>query len=178
MLVALRRVMRAVDIHSRRLVQSHGLTGPQAIVLKELVRAGSLSSGELAKRVSLGHGTVTEIVKRLESRRLLKREQSAADRRRVNVSPTPAGREWIAGSPPLLQETFSQRFAALKDWEQNLLLSSVQRVAELMDAETIDAAPVLSSGSLDATAQAVNALETPEADADADADAGRQPAPG
>jgi DNA-binding MarR family transcriptional regulator len=162
MLVALRRVMRAVDIHSRRLVQSHGLTGPQAVVLKEVVRAATLTSGELAKRVNLGQGTVTEIVKRLESRQLLKREQSDSDRRRVNVSPTQAGCDVIAESPPLLQETFAQRFSALKDWEQNLLLSSVQRVAELMDAEQIDAAPMLSSGSIGATAQAVSAVVAPE----------------
>jgi len=162
MLIALRRVMRAVDIHSRRLVQSHGLTGPQAVVLKEVVRAATLTSGELAKRVNLGQGTVTEIVKRLESRQLLTREQSAADRRRVYVSPTQAGCAMIAESPPLLQETFARRFSALKDWEQNLLLSSVQRVAELMDAEQIDAAPMLSSGSIDATPQAVSAVVAPE----------------
>lgn len=164
MLVALRRVMRAVDIHSRRLVQSHGLTGPQAVVLKELVRSSTLTSGELAKRVSLGQGTVSEIVKRLESRELVKREPSATDRRRVHVSPTQAGCDVIAQSPPLLQETFRARFSALKDWEQNLILSSVQRVAELMDAEEIDAAPMLSSGSIEATPQAVSAVVAPDLD--------------
>ena len=45
-LSALRRVMRAVDLHSRQLVQSHGLTGPQALVLKA-VRNRSLSAGAL-----------------------------------------------------------------------------------------------------------------------------------
>ncbi len=157
MLIALRRVMRAVDLHSRRLVQSHGLTGPQAMLLKEVDRAGTITAGELAKRVSLSQATVTDIVKRLESRQLLRREQSETDRRRVYVRSTDAGRDVVAGSPPLLQETFGVRFNALKDWEQNLLLSSVQRVAELMDAEMLDAAPLLSSGSATATPQAVSA---------------------
>lgn len=150
--------MRAVDLHSRRLVQSHGLTGPQAMLLKEVDRAGTITAGELAKRVSLSQATVTDIVKRLESRQLLKREQSETDRRRVYVRSTDAGRDVVGGSPPLLQETFSVRFNALKDWEQNLLLSSVQRVAELMDAELLDAAPLLSSGSATATPQAVGAV--------------------
>ena len=61
MLVALRRVMRAVDLHSRSLVQSHGLTGPQAMLLKEADRASSITAGELAKRVSLSQATVTDI---------------------------------------------------------------------------------------------------------------------
>lgn len=161
MLIALRRVMRAVDLHSRRLVQSHGLTGPQALVLKEVTRAGSLSAGDLARRVSLSQATVTDIVKRLESRRLLTRRQAESDRRRVYVQATEAGHAVVAASPPLLQETFSERFNALKDWERNLLLSSVQRVAELMDAGRLDAAPLLSSGSVAASAEAISEVVGP-----------------
>jgi DNA-binding MarR family transcriptional regulator len=164
MLIALRRVMRAVDLHSRWLVQNHGLTGPQAVVLKEVVRAHRLTAGELAKRVNLSQATVTDIVKRLELRQLLQRQQDEKDRRRVYVQVTDAGGELVAASPPLLQEIFCERFHALKDWEQSLLLSSVQRVAELMDAESLDAAPLLSSGAVSATAQAVREVVAPPAE--------------
>ena len=44
-IVALRRVIRAVDLHSRTLVASHGLTGPQALILKAL-QTGSLPAGQ------------------------------------------------------------------------------------------------------------------------------------
>lgn len=148
MLIALRRVMRAVDLHSRKLMQSHGMTGPQALVLQEVVRGKCLSAGELANRVSLSQATVTDIVTRLEQRGLLLRERSGEDRRRVLIRVTPAGDETIASAPPLLQETFVRRFADLKGWEQLLLLSSLQRIAELMDAQQLDAAPLLTSGSV------------------------------
>lgn len=165
MLIALRRVIRAVDLHSRQLVQSHGLTGPQAMVLKEVHNAAStLTAGELARRVSLSQATVTDIVKRLEGRDLLRRERDSKDRRRVYICVTDAGREVVNASPPLLQETFSKRFNSLKDWEQHLLLSSVQRVAELMDAERLDASPLLSSGAVSATAQAVSQVVAPVGD--------------
>lgn len=149
MLVALRRVMRAVDLHSRRLMQSHGLTGPQALVLQEAVKGVSISAGELAVRVSLSQATVTDILNRLEQRGLLARERSERDRRKVMVRPTPAGGEVIAAAPPLLQETFVRRFGDLKSWEQMLLLSSLQRIAELMDAEQLDAAPLLTGGAVE-----------------------------
>lgn len=148
MLIALRRVMRAVDLHSRKLMQSHGLTGPQALVLQETVKGAGISAGELANRVSLSQATVTDILTRLEQRGLLSRQRSCEDRRKVLIQPTAAGREVIATAPPLLQETFVRRFADLRPWEQMLLLSSLQRIAELMDAEGLDAAPLLSSGSL------------------------------
>jgi hypothetical protein len=53
-------------------------------------------------------------------------------------------------SPPLLQERFVRRFAALPDWEQTLLLSSLQRIAELMDAGDLDAAPMWSGQPINA----------------------------
>ena len=151
-IVALRRVIRAVDLHSRTLVESHGLTGPQALILKAL-QHGSLSAGELANRISLSHGTVTDILNRLEQRALIKRIRDTEDRRRVMVETTPDGRILLERSPPLLQESFVERFNNLQKWEQTQLLASLQRIAAMMDAEDIDAAPVLSSGVIAAADQ-------------------------
>lgn len=145
MLVALRRVIRAVDLHSRRLVHSHGLTGPQAVIIGEVIGSQGLTAGELARRVNLSQATVTDIVKRLEMRGLLCRSRDERDRRRVFVSTTEAGQKIHANAPPLLQETFVERFESLPDWEQSLLLSAIQRIAALMDAEGLDAAALLSS---------------------------------
>jgi DNA-binding MarR family transcriptional regulator len=161
-IVALRRVIRAVDLHSRTLVESHGLTGPQALILKAL-QNGSLAAGELAARVNLSQGTVTDILNRLEQRGRIKRIRDTADRRRVLVEATEAGLAVLDKSPPLLQERFALRFNSLQDWEQSQLLSSLQRIAGMMDAEDIDAAPVLSSGSVRASAKAVEEVLEPEA---------------
>jgi len=160
-IAALRRVIRAVDLHSRTLVESHGLTGPQALILKAL-QGGSISAGELATRVSLSQGTVTDILNRIEQRGLVKRLRGTQDRRRVLVVATDAGLALLEQSPPLLQECFAQRFNNLQDWEQTQLLASLQRIAAMMDAEDIDAAPVLSSGSVRATAKAVEKVLEPE----------------
>lgn len=160
-IIALRRVIRAVDLHSRNLVESHGLTGPQALILKAL-QNGSLTAGELASRVSLSQATVTDILNRLEQRGRISRIRDHTDRRRVRVEATASGLAVLEKSPPLLQERFAQRFSQLQAWEQNLLLSSLQRIAEMMDAEDIDAAPVLSSGSVRATEKAVEHALDPD----------------
>ncbi len=132
-LVALRRVTRAIDLHSKQLVQTHGLTGPQALLLKELLRGEEASVGELARRVSLSQATVTDILNRLEKRRLVVRQRSNSDKRRVLVQCTDTAAQLLETSPPLLQERFAARFGALQDWEQTLLLSSLQRIAAMMD---------------------------------------------
>lgn len=160
-LVALRRVMRAVDLHSRSLVQTHGLTGPQALILKAITDK-PLIAGVLAERVSLSQATVTDILNRLEQRALIKRVRSEEDRRRVIVEATGAGKALLATSPPLLQERFAKRFEELADWEQSTLLASLQRIAAMMDAEDLDAAPLLSIGSVRASAEALRNVCGPE----------------
>ena len=159
-IIALRRVIRAVDLHSRTLLESHGLTGPQALLLKSL-QGSPITVGELAGRVSLSQGTVTDILNRLEQRGLIQRVRDEVDRRRVWVGLTAAGLALLASSPPLLQERFAQSFADLQEWEQTQLLASLQRIAAMMDAEGIDASPVLSSGSLRASDEAVDEVLEP-----------------
>ncbi|MCG7865737.1 MAG: MarR family transcriptional regulator [Candidatus Thiodiazotropha taylori] len=160
-LIALRRVIRAIDQHSRNLVQSHGLTGPQALLLTEIARSGKITGSELAKRVSLSQATVTDVVKRLESRELLERSRDAGDKRKVILKARRQGEVLVKQSVPLLQERFQQRLSELKDWEQNQLLSSLQRIAEMMNAEDLDASPMLTSGAITASPEAIQDVVTP-----------------
>ena len=54
-----------------------------------------------------------------------------------------------------------QRFSALEEWEQTWLLASLQRIAAMMDAGDIDAAPVLSSGPVRATPETLGEMLLP-----------------
>lgn len=138
-LAALRRIIRAVDLQSRQLVRSHGLTGPQALLLKEVILAGEVTVGQLADRVSLSQATVTDILLRLEKRDLIERQRSSEDKRRVLVHITAAGRRLMKNSLPLLQETFLNKLNQLQEWEQTQLLASLQRLADMMNAQHFEA---------------------------------------
>ena len=158
-LMALRRITRAIDLHSRRLVQSHGLTGPQALLLKSLLDGGETPVGALAQRVSLSQATVTDILNRLEKRGLVHRVRSEVDRRRVYVRATEASERLLENSPPLLQEQFAERFDAMEEWEQTLMLSMLQRVAVMMDARDLSVSPMLTPGPVTAPPEAINEME-------------------
>jgi DNA-binding MarR family transcriptional regulator len=144
--------MRAVDLHSKRLVKTYGLTGPQVLLLKELTRGGEVPVGQLAKSISLSHGTVTDIIARLERKGLVQRTRDSVDKRRVLAKTTGLAAEIMKTAPSLLQERFVDRFSQLQDWEQTLILSSLQRIATMMEAKEIEAAPILASGALTAPA--------------------------
>lgn len=145
-LIALRKIIRAIDLHSRKLIKSYGLTIPQVIVLKEIERNDSPTVGEIATSVSLSQATVTNILIRLEQHGYLIRTQHDNDRRCVVVNSTEAGRDILARAPSLLHDKFVSSFQELKNWEQTMIISSLQRIAELMNVQDVDAAPVLSPG--------------------------------
>ncbi len=129
-------------------MQRSGLTGPQLLALQVIGRQGELNVGDLARRINLSQGTVTTILDRLEKRGLVVRTRSTTDKRRVVVSLSEIGSEALASAPTLLQEHFLDAFSRLGDWEQNLILSSLQRVAEMMEAYKMEAAPSLDTDEL------------------------------
>ncbi|MFP4212182.1 MAG: MarR family winged helix-turn-helix transcriptional regulator [Alkalispirochaeta sp.] len=132
-LSTLRQIIRAIDIHSRQLSKEYGLTGPQRIVISEIGQYGPMTIGELARRISLSQATVTTILDRLELKELAERTRDKQDKRRVYVDITDKARTILETHPNFLQEAFVRRFNALEEWEQTLILSSIQRISAMMN---------------------------------------------
>lgn len=162
-LVALRRVIRATDLHSKHLAKTTGLTAPQILLLQTIRNKGEVTIGELANDISLSQATVTTILDRLEKRNLVYRERSKEDKRKVHAYLTDEAIDTLKNAPIPLQEQFTRQFSELQEWEQTMIISSLQRVAQMMDAQHIDASPVLDVGTLDRQS---TAIADPEAYAD------------
>ncbi|MCR8921294.1 MarR family transcriptional regulator [Dasania sp. GY-MA-18] len=148
-LVALRRVIRATDLHSKHLAKTTGLTAPQILLLQTIRDKGDVTIGEIAKDMSLSQATVTTIIDRLEKRGLVYRERSKTDKRKVHAHLTEDAHNTLQEAPIPLQDQFARQFNDLQEWEQTMIISSLQRVAQMMDAQHIDASPVLDIGTLD-----------------------------
>lgn len=148
-LTSLRRVIRATDLHSKYLAKTTGLTAPQILLLQTIRDKGQVTIGELASEISLSQATVTTILDRLEKRELVYRERSDQDKRKVHAYLTDMGTETLKSAPTPLQEHFTRQFGDLQNWEQTMIIASLQRVAHMMDAQHIDASPVLDIGIID-----------------------------
>lgn len=151
LLISIRKIIQAVDIHSRKLNKKFGLTGPQLIVLHEISLNGQISITPLSKATSLSQATITDITKRLENRGYIARKKREDDKRAVNIFLTDKGEEIIKNLPPLLQETFTDRFSKIEEWEQLMIMSAFERVVNMMAAKEIDASPILVTGPLNNT---------------------------
>lgn len=144
----LRQIIRAIDLHSKALTKEYGLTGPQLLVLRNIESSNPRTVGMIAKKSNLSSATVTAILDRLEQRNLVARYRSDVDKRRLDLHLTEDARNLLAKDPPLLQSQFTERFDRLRHWEQTLLLSSLQRIADMMEATDIESPPVLAIGPL------------------------------
>lgn len=148
-LIALRQIQRKTELASKRLASLAGLTPSQLLVMQILSERGEVSAGDVSKLTQLKHATITSLVDKLVARGLVERRRAESDRRRVWLTLLPEGQKAITSAPDLLQDRFYERFSALPDWHQSMLVSALERVAALLDAEELDAAPILDIGALD-----------------------------
>lgn len=151
LLIALRKVIRAIDLHSKHLNKTSGLTSPQLLIMLEIDKVSGINSSQVAKNVNLSAATVTNILDRLENKGLVSRVRSTQDKRRVSLYLTEDGKALLLNAPQALQEHFIDKFSNLAQWEQSQLLSSMERLAGMMDANEIDAAPLLELDAMSAS---------------------------
>jgi DNA-binding MarR family transcriptional regulator len=131
-LASIRKLIRASDVYSSKVRQLSGLTSAQLLLLRAIEQSPSASLGELARQISLSQATTSTILKRLESAGFTYKTRSESDRRRSQVFLTEAGSEVLDRAPMPLDQEFLNRFQSLKPYEQSAIVSSLQRVAEMM----------------------------------------------
>ncbi|MBE0567453.1 MAG: MarR family transcriptional regulator [Krumholzibacteria bacterium] len=143
---SLRRIMRAVDIHSRQLAAEFMITGPQLLCLQTLHEDGPLTTSALAKLIHVSSSTTVGILDRLEGKGWILRERSGHDRRIVLVRITATGEAVLAGAPSLLQDRLATGLRALPEQEQLAIAQSLERIVDLLEMPRRDVAPLLEAG--------------------------------
>lgn len=144
-IIALRRITRAIDLHSRGLLHEYGMTVPQLAALHAAGELQPVSMSALARAIHVSQATLTGILDRLERRHLVQRVRSGTDRRSLVVELTAQGRELLESAPSLLQDRFRCELTRLRQWEQTQMLATLQRIASMMDAERMETVSALST---------------------------------
>ncbi|MFC4351711.1 MarR family winged helix-turn-helix transcriptional regulator [Fodinicurvata halophila] len=145
-LIAIRRIFRATELYGRELARAAGLTAVQIRVLQIVEETGHATSKEISRRMGVAQATMTALVDRLAAKGMVERRRSESDRRQTNIFITEEGRAAVRKAPDPLQQRYVKQFEALEDWEQAMIVASLERVASMLDAEEIDASPVLDVG--------------------------------
>jgi len=102
-LEAVRRLVRALRLSANRARDIAGVSSAELFILRALRDKGPASSlNELAARTYTDQSSASPVVERLRRRRLIRRQRSAEDARRVTIALTDAGGALLdrAPSPP------------------------------------------------------------------------------
>lgn len=142
-LQSLRKIIRAVDQHSRKLIAEYNITSPQLMTLLTLAEIGPMGVASIASSIHLSPSTMVGILDRLEGKNYINRQRSTEDRRSVVVEVTQEGLEFIKNAPSPLQDKLAESLKSLPELEQSTIALSLERIVALMEVENVDASPIL-----------------------------------
>lgn len=124
---ALREVMRAFNVATKKLERQLGLSGSQLEALEILKENPGLSATDLAARSATDQSTASVVVKRLADAGLVDRRLEDGDRRRANLSLTCEGHALLAKAPPSVPSRLRDAFARMAPPERVSLTHLLER---------------------------------------------------
>src|SRR5210317_532496 len=144
-LIKIRKIVRSVDIESKKIQKEHGVSIPQILCLNFLHESKNYQStqGEIRKFLNLNSSTVSGIINRLEKKGYLARLPKTGDKRVVNIALTSAGDKLLGTIPSLLHEQLSEKLQKLDDIEIKKVEDSLDTLVTLLEIEQVEASPLI-----------------------------------
>jgi MarR family transcriptional regulator, organic hydroperoxide resistance regulator len=134
---SLRRLIKALQDYSQKVNTHFGITGPQLWALKTISQSGSMSLGELSKRMYINPSTITGVVDRLEKKGYVLRNRGEKDRRVVKVQLTPKGSRLAKRGPNPVQGRMIYGLRKLQEDELAVIHHSFQKMIEIAEAQEV-----------------------------------------
>ena len=134
---SLRRIFKAIQDYFHEISKKYGITGPQLWALKTVAANGSLSLGELSKKMYLHPSTISGVVDRLEKKGFVVRDRGQEDRRVVKVQLTSNGKKLIKRTPNPVQGKMIYGLRKLKEGKLTAIHEAVQALVEIMEAQDL-----------------------------------------
>lgn len=144
-LIDLRKIVRSVNLESKRIQKEFGVSIPQLLCLHYLATQPGFQSTMtgIAGYLNLNLSTVTGIVSRLEKKHLLARLPKTGDKRITLVSLTAAGMKLIDQSPELMHQRLSNKLSALSEQQLDSLKDSLHLLVQSFDLSDEPASPLI-----------------------------------
>lgn len=144
-LIKIRKIIRSIDIESKKIQKEYGISIPQLLCLNFLHKSPNYQStqGEIRKFLNLNSSTVSGIIDRLEKKGFVARLPKLGDKRTVNIALTTAGDKLLNGVPFLLHEQLSEKLSKISESELNKIQEGLDALIELLDIEEVEASPLV-----------------------------------
>ena len=134
---SIRRLVRAEALDSKKMSKQFGLTGPQSLVLRLLVKNGSLSSADLSRQMYVTPSNITGIIDRLEIKGLVERIRKQGDRRVALITLTDSGQQLGKTVPDPIEKKIVTQLADLEPEHLQILAMAMNQILNLIDTKEV-----------------------------------------
>ncbi|MFT4598198.1 MAG: DNA-binding MarR family transcriptional regulator [Bacteroidia bacterium] len=144
-LIKLRKIIRSINLESKKIEKELGISIPQFLVLQYLSNQDDYRAfaKDIKTYLNLNASTVSGIISRLDSKSLVARSTKPDDKRASFIILTAKGADLLNKYPPTLQEKLTQRLKKLSPDQIAELDRNIELLTVIMDVEDIDATPLL-----------------------------------
>jgi len=148
-LVYIRKIVRSVNLESKRIQKNYEVSIPQLLVLGFLTEKDNYqaSHSEVAKFLTLNPSTATGILQRMEKKGWIARLPHPNDRRTVIVAITIKGLELQKKTPSLLHEKITSRLETASNEKVEELKQAFETIIDFLKIDDVDASPIITGGS-------------------------------
>ena len=151
-LINIRKIIRSVNLESKRIQKEFGLSIPQLLTLNYLNQQTDYKSThtELARYLNLNSSTLTGIIGRLEKKGWVAKIPNQNDRRVTYISLTATGTKLLKNTPELMHQRLSDKLKGLSESEFFELEKAFELLIKFMEIEDMDASALLTIDELTA----------------------------
>ncbi|WP_427338403.1 MarR family winged helix-turn-helix transcriptional regulator [Caloranaerobacter sp. DY30410] len=129
----IREINSKINSNLRHEFESTGLTIPQIMLIRILVKHKKLKVSEISKKMSLANSTVSGIIDRLEKQEILKRTRSSEDKRIVYIELADKGYEIGKYFYNTINSYFQDVFGKASEEEIEVILNGLQTLKKVLD---------------------------------------------
>ena len=130
---SIRRLVRAEYLDSQKMSKQYGLTGPQSLVLRLLIKKGALSSADLSRQMYVTPSNITGIIDRLEKKVLVERIRQHSDRRVALITLTQSGQKLGKTIPDPIEKKIVNQLSDLEPENLQILAMTMNQILNLID---------------------------------------------
>lgn len=144
-LINIRKIVRSVNLESKRIEKDFGISIPQLLCLHFLALKPDYQSTAtgIASYLNLNLSTVTGIVSRLEKKNLVARLPRSGDKRISVISITTTGLNILEKSPKLMHQQLSKKLSSLPEKQLLSMSNSLELLVQCFDLTDEHASPLI-----------------------------------
>lgn len=125
-----RIIYGAVRQHFRDVEKTCGVSGSQLWIMQEITNTDGIGVSELAERLSIHQSTCSQLVEKLVARKLIIKERSKEDQRRVGLRLSNAAVKLIRNAPGPAEGVLPEALSALSAESMQSLDLALEKVVQ------------------------------------------------